>query len=42
VWVHCASGNRASSAASMIERAGRTVVFINDNYATAERLRLTS
>jgi hydroxyacylglutathione hydrolase len=42
VWVHCASGYRASIAASMIEQPGRTVLFINDNYATAESLGLTS
>jgi glyoxylase-like metal-dependent hydrolase (beta-lactamase superfamily II)/rhodanese-related sulfurtransferase len=42
VWVHCASGYRASIAASMIERPGRTIILINDNYATAEELGLTS
>jgi hydroxyacylglutathione hydrolase len=35
VWVHCASGYRASVAASLLARAGRQVVHIDDNYDTA-------
>ncbi|MGW4424318.1 MBL fold metallo-hydrolase [Streptosporangium sp. NPDC004631] len=35
VWVHCASGFRASIAASLLDRAGRDVVLIDDEYATA-------
>jgi hydroxyacylglutathione hydrolase len=30
VWVHCASGYRASVAASLLQRAGRTPVLIDD------------
>ena len=33
VWVHCASGFRASIAASLVDRAGRTVVAIHDEWA---------
>lgn len=32
VWVHCASGFRASIAASLVDRAGRTVVAIHDEW----------
>lgn len=35
VWVHCASGYRASIAASLLDRAGRTVVHIDDDWAGA-------
>jgi glyoxylase-like metal-dependent hydrolase (beta-lactamase superfamily II)/rhodanese-related sulfurtransferase len=35
LWVHCASGFRASIAASLLERAGHEVVLIDDDYATA-------
>jgi hydroxyacylglutathione hydrolase len=35
VWVHCASGYRASIAASLLDRAGRTVVAIDDEWASA-------
>ena len=37
VWVHCTSGYRASIAASLLDRAGRTVVAINDEWATAAK-----
>ncbi|MGB3771124.1 MAG: MBL fold metallo-hydrolase [Rhodococcus sp. (in: high G+C Gram-positive bacteria)] len=40
VWVHCASGYRASIAASILDRAGRTVVLIDDNYDEAAELGL--
>lgn len=42
VWVHCASGYRASIAASLLDRAGRTPVHINDNYEAAESLGLSA
>lgn len=35
VWVHCASGYRAGTAASLLERVGRTVVHVDDDYSTA-------
>ena len=41
IWVHCASGYRASVAASILDRYGRTVVLIDDSYASAEKLGLT-
>ncbi|MGK2958151.1 MAG: MBL fold metallo-hydrolase [Acidimicrobiales bacterium] len=37
VWVHCASGYRASIAASLLDRAGRTVVAIDDAWAAAAK-----
>lgn len=42
VWVHCASGYRASIAASLLARAGRTPVLIDDDYTRAVELDLTS
>lgn len=35
LWVHCASGYRASIAASLLDRAGRDVVFIDDSFDNA-------
>lgn len=35
VWVHCASGFRASIAASLVDRAGRRVVVIHDEWDNA-------
>lgn len=35
LWVHCATGFRASIAASILARAGHDVVYVNDEYATA-------
>lgn len=35
VWVHCASGYRASIAASLLDRAGRTVIAIDDTWESA-------
>jgi glyoxylase-like metal-dependent hydrolase (beta-lactamase superfamily II)/rhodanese-related sulfurtransferase len=35
LWVHCASGFRASIAASLLQRAGREVVHIDDDYENA-------
>jgi len=40
VWVHCASGFRASIGASVLDRAGRQVVHIDDDWAQAARLGL--
>jgi len=37
LWVHCASGYRASIAASLLDRAGRTVVAIDDEWAAAAK-----
>jgi hydroxyacylglutathione hydrolase len=35
VWVHCGTGYRAAAATSVLQRAGRQVVHIDDAYATA-------
>jgi glyoxylase-like metal-dependent hydrolase (beta-lactamase superfamily II)/rhodanese-related sulfurtransferase len=35
LWVHCASGYRASIAASLLDRAGRDVVWIDDSFGDA-------
>jgi rhodanese-related sulfurtransferase len=35
LWVHCAAGFRSSIAASLIDRAGRDVVYIDDDYPNA-------
>jgi glyoxylase-like metal-dependent hydrolase (beta-lactamase superfamily II) len=35
LWVHCASGYRASIAASLLDRAGRDVVLIDDSFDNA-------
>jgi hydroxyacylglutathione hydrolase len=40
VWVHCASGFRASIGASILNRAGRTVVHVDDNWDMAARAGL--
>jgi rhodanese-related sulfurtransferase len=42
LWVHCASGYRASIAASLLDRAGRDVVFIDDSFNNAIDLGLTT
>jgi glyoxylase-like metal-dependent hydrolase (beta-lactamase superfamily II)/rhodanese-related sulfurtransferase len=36
IWVHCASGFRASFAASLLARAGHQVVLISDSFHNAE------
>lgn len=36
-WVHCASGFRASIAASLVDRAGREVVAIHDDWDAASK-----
>jgi hydroxyacylglutathione hydrolase len=41
LWVHCASGYRASIAASILDRAGRDVVLIDDEFTHAVDLGLT-
>jgi rhodanese-related sulfurtransferase len=41
VWVHCASGYRASIAASILDRHERDVVLIDDEFRRAEELNLT-
>lgn len=35
IWVHCGSGYRATAAASLLTRAGRTVVLIDDAFTSA-------
>ena len=42
LFVHCASGFRASIAASLLARAGHDVVLVDDEYAEAEKLGLTA
>jgi rhodanese-related sulfurtransferase len=34
-WVHCASGFRATIAASLLDRAGHQVVLVDDSFASA-------
>jgi hydroxyacylglutathione hydrolase len=40
VWVHCASGFRAAIGASLLARAGRRPVHVDDNWERAGRLGL--
>ncbi len=40
VWVHCASGYRASIAASLIDASGRTPVTVDDSFENAEKVGL--
>ena len=35
LWVHCASGFRSSIGASLLDRAGRDVVHVDDDYSNA-------
>jgi hydroxyacylglutathione hydrolase len=42
LWIHCASGYRASIAAALLDRHQRRVVLIDDNYDNAEKLDITS
>ena len=35
VWVHCAAGYRAAVAGSLLERAGREVVVVSDEFSNA-------
>ncbi len=41
IWVHCASGYRASVAASLLDGAGKTVVLLDDTFDSAVELGLT-
>ena len=40
IWVHCASGYRASVAASFLDAAGRTLVAIDDTFEHAHEVGL--
>ena len=40
LWVHCASGYRASIAASLLDAHGRSLVAINDSFENAEKVGL--
>ncbi|QFG25181.1 MBL fold metallo-hydrolase [Actinomadura sp. WMMB 499] len=42
IWVHCASGYRASIAASLLDRAGHDVVLIDDDFPAAAAAGLTA
>jgi hydroxyacylglutathione hydrolase len=42
IWVHCAAGYRAAVAASFVDRAGRPVTLIDDSWAHAVELGLTT
>ena len=35
VWVHCQSGYRAMTAASLLSAGGRQVVSVNDHFSNA-------
>jgi len=41
VWVHCASGYRASIAASLLDHHGRAVVLVDDEFANADSVALS-
>jgi glyoxylase-like metal-dependent hydrolase (beta-lactamase superfamily II)/rhodanese-related sulfurtransferase len=40
IWVHCQAGYRASVAAALLDAAGRDVVLIDDDFATAQEIGL--
>jgi hydroxyacylglutathione hydrolase len=42
LWIHCASGYRASVAAALLDRHDRDVVLVDDEYGNAEKLGITS
>lgn len=42
LWIHCASGYRASIAAALLDRHHRQVVLIDDEYGNAEKLGITT
>jgi glyoxylase-like metal-dependent hydrolase (beta-lactamase superfamily II)/rhodanese-related sulfurtransferase len=42
LWIHCASGYRASVAAALLDRHQRRVVLIDDDYANASKLEITT
>jgi rhodanese-related sulfurtransferase len=35
VWVHCAAGYRAAAAASLLARAGRDAIHVDDDWPNA-------
>jgi rhodanese-related sulfurtransferase len=37
VWVHCAAGTRAGIAAGLLDRDGRSVVSVDDDFANAAK-----
>lgn len=41
VWVHCASGYRATAAASLLQQAGRRVVNVDDHFDRASEVGLS-
>ncbi|WP_433472596.1 rhodanese-like domain-containing protein [Spirillospora sp. CA-142024] len=41
IWVHCGSGYRAAAAGSLLQRAGRQTVHIDDAYSEAAAAGLT-
>jgi rhodanese-related sulfurtransferase len=42
VWIHCASGYRASIATALLDRHNFRVVLIDDAYESAEKLKITT
>ncbi len=42
LWVHCASGFRASIASSLLHRAGYDVVLVDDDFGKASELGLVA
>lgn len=42
VWIHCASGYRASIAAALLDRHELRVVLIDDDFGSAEKLGITT
>ncbi|HTZ42291.1 MAG TPA: MBL fold metallo-hydrolase [Jatrophihabitans sp.] len=42
LWVHCASGFRSAIAASLLDRAGFDVVYVDDDFDTAVELGLVT
>ncbi|MDT5248050.1 MAG: hydroxyacylglutathione hydrolase [Mycobacterium sp.] len=42
IWVHCASGYRASVGAALLDSAGKLVLLVDDTFGNAVKLGLTS
>lgn len=42
VWIHCASGYRASIAAALLDRHDLRVVLIDDDFSNAEKIGITA
>jgi rhodanese-related sulfurtransferase len=42
LWIHCASGYRASIATALLDRHNFRVVLIDDAYESAEKLKITT